>query len=246
MLRIIGATDKGMVREVNEDRFAGEVFSPTLAYGVVCDGMGGENAGAVASALACEEIRRMMESSCREGMTPQSVYNLLEMAVTTANAVVYERARQDPDNMEGMGTTACLAIVSQGTAYLVNVGDSRGYLVRGGTLTQLTQDHTVTQMLLDRGELAPEEARDHQGRSYLTRAVGIGRGVEPFFAQTPLEPGDVLLLCSDGLYNMVPPAQLAELVGRAVERDQGGGLTQAANQNGGLDNSTAVLLACWR
>ena len=102
MLRIIGATDKGMRRYVNEDRFAGEVFSPELAYGVVCDGMGGENAGGVASALACEEIRRMLESSCRPGMEPRSVYMILESAVATANAIVYDKAAQDLEALRGM------------------------------------------------------------------------------------------------------------------------------------------------
>ena len=136
MLRIIGATDKGMRRYVNEDRFAGEVFSPELAYGVVCDGMGGENAGGVASALACEEIRRMLESSCRPGMEPRSVYMILESAVATANAIVYDKAAQDLEALRGMGTTVCLAVVSGGVLYLANVGDSRGYLLREGELRQ--------------------------------------------------------------------------------------------------------------
>ncbi len=246
MLRIIGATDKGMVREVNEDRFAGEVFSPDLAYGVVCDGMGGENAGAVASALACEEIRRMMESSCRAGMDERSTYYLLEMAVATANTVVHDKARQDPDNMGGMGTTVCLVVVSGGNAYVANVGDTRAYLLRDGVLKQLTLDHNVTQMLLDQGELTPEEARDHEGRHYLTKAVGIARTVDPAYGQTPLGPGDAVLICSDGLYNMVPPSDLAGLAARAVQTDDGRCLIEAANRGGGRDNITAVIIACWR
>ncbi len=155
MLRIIGATDKGLVRYVNEDRFAGEVFSPDLAYGVVCDGMGGENAGAVASAIACEEIRRMLESSCRPGMDQRSAYMVLESAVATANAVVYDKAEQDPEVMRGMGTTVCLALVAGEKVYLANVGDSRGYLLRAGELHRLTTDHTLARMLLDPGGAAP-------------------------------------------------------------------------------------------
>ena len=149
MLRIIAATDKGLVRELNEDRFAGEIFDPDCAYALVCDGMGGENAGSVASGIACEEIRRLMESSLRRGMDEKSLYHLLEIAVSTANAMVYDKALQDPENMGGMGTTACLAVISGETAYIANVGDSRAYLLRGGELSRLTVDHTVVQLMLD-------------------------------------------------------------------------------------------------
>ena len=248
MLRIIGATDKGLVRYVNEDRFAGEVFSPDLAYGVVCDGMGGENAGAVASAIACEEIRRMLESSCRPGMDQRSAYMVLESAVATANAVVYDKAEQDPEVMRGMGTTVCLALVAGAKVYLANVGDSRGYLLRAGELHRLTTDHTLARMLLDRGDLTPEELLQHPDRgrlqSSLTRAVGVGPQVEADYTSFPLEPGDVLLLCSDGLYNMLDPVTLRECLRQAVLQDDGKCLIDAANSRGGRDNITAVILAC--
>ena len=242
MLRIIGATDKGLVREVNEDRFAGEVFSPDLAYGVVCDGMGGENAGSVASAIACEEIRRLLESSCRRGMDEKSVYHLLEIAVATANAMVYDKAQQNPENMGGMGTTVCLAVVSGNTAYVTNVGDSRVYLLRGEELTPLTVDHTVTQMLLDQGEITREEARGHEGRHYLTKAVGIGRTVDPAYGRAALQDGDLLLLCSDGLYNMVPAPEICRLARKAAAEDDGSLLIEEANRRGGRDNITAVMI----
>lgn len=242
MLKVFGATDKGVVREVNEDRFAGEAFAADLAYGVVCDGMGGENAGSVASGIACEEIRRMMESSCRPELDERGVYNLLEAAVTTANLLVYETAQKDPENMGGMGTTAITALVSGGNVYLANVGDSRAYLLRNDRLTLLTVDHNVTQMLLDQGELTPQEAAGHEGRHYLTRAVGISRDVAPTYSQIPFGPGDSILLCSDGLYNMIPGEKLPALVGRAVREGDGRCLIEAANHHGGRDNITAVLI----
>ncbi len=246
MLRIIGATDKGLVRYVNEDRYAGEVFSPELAYGVVCDGMGGENAGGVASAIACEEIRRMLESSCRPGMDQRSVYMTLESAVATANAMVYDKAEQDPESMRGMGTTVCLAVVVGETAYIAHVGDSRAYLLRDGELERLTTDHTLARMLLDQGELTPEELLHHpdKGRltSSLTRAVGVGPRAEADYASCPLRPGDILLLCSDGLYNMLDPVTLRECLRQAVFRDDARCLVDAANSRGGKDNITAVIL----
>lgn len=242
MLRIIAATDKGLVRELNEDRFAGEIFDPDCAYALVCDGMGGENAGSVASGIACEEIRRLMESSLRRGMDEKSLYHLLEIAVSTANAMVYDKALQDPENMGGMGTTACLAVISGETAYIANVGDSRAYLLRGGELSRLTVDHTVVQLMLDNGEITPEQAEDHQDRHYLTRAIGVEKDVEPAYSRTPLQGGDMLLLCSDGLYNMIPHGELAALIRKAAAEDSGAVFPEAANAAGGRDNITAVLI----
>ena len=242
MLRIIAATDKGLVRELNEDRFAGEIFDPDCAYALVCDGMGGENAGSVASGIACEEIRRLMESSLRRGMDAKSLYHLSEIAVSTANAMVYDKASQDPENMGGMGTTACLAVISGETAYIANVGDSRAYLLRGGELSRLTVDHTVVQLMLDNGEITPEQAEGHQDRHYLTRAVGVEKGVDPAYSRTPLQSGDMLLLCSDGLYNMIPHGELAALIRKAAAEDSGAVFSEAANAAGGRDNITAVLI----
>lgn len=242
VLRLTGATDKGLVREVNEDRFAGEVFSPDFAYGVVCDGLGGENAGGVASAIACEEIRRMLESSYREGLDQRSVYMILESAVTTANAMVYDKAAQDPETMAGMGTTVCLAVVTGRQAYLASVGDSRGYLLRGEELRQLTVDHTRAQMLLERGRITAEQAQTHPDRHSLTRAVGVESTVDIAYSTAGLEPGDILLLCSDGLYNMLDPATLRACVRQAAARDDGRCLMDAANARGGKDNITAVII----
>lgn len=242
MLKVSGATDKGLVRRVNEDRFAGEAFSRDFAYGVVCDGLGGENAGGVASAVACEEIRRTLESSYRQGLDERSVYMILESAVATANAMVYDKAGQDPEAMGGMGTTVCLAVVAGGRAYLANVGDSRGYLLRGGELHRLTADHTRAQMLFDAGRIGPEELDRHPDRHSLTRAVGVERSVEADYSFRDLSPGDALLLCSDGLYNMVDPVTLRECVRQAVAQDNVRCLIDAANSRGGRDNVTAVVI----
>ena len=243
MLGIIGATDKGLTRVVNEDRFAGEVFAPDFAYGVVCDGMGGQNGGGIASGIACEEIRRMVENSHR-GMDERSVYLLLETAISTANIMVYEKAVQQPgdESLRGMGTTACLAVVNGDTAFIANVGDSRAYLVREDALTQLTTDHTVVQRMVDRGEITPEEAATHQNRNLITRAVGVERTVDISYSTARMEAGDILLLCSDGLYSMIPAELLPGLLQRCVAEDDGRLLLEEANRRGGRDNITAVII----
>lgn len=243
MLKIIGATDKGLVRDTNEDRFAGEILAPDFAYGVVCDGMGGESGGGIASTLACEEIRRMVENS-RRGMDERSVYLLLESAISTANRIVYDKATQDfgEESLRGMGTTACLAVISGDTAFIANVGDSRAYLLRGEELTQLTTDHTVAQRMVDRGELTPEEAMTHESRNQITRAVGVEQTVDISYSSVQIMEGDILLLCSDGLYSMLPTKDLSEFVHKCVAQDDGYCLLEEANRRGGRDNVTAVVI----
>ena len=242
MVKVTGATDRGRVRERNEDRFAGEPLAGDYCYGVVCDGMGGENGGSVASGIACEEVRRLMESSCRSGLDDRSAYMILESAVSTANAVVLAQARQDPDHLRGMGTTLCLALVTGQRCYIANVGDSRAYLCREGELTQQTVDHNRAQMLVELGEITPEEAPTHPDRNLLTRAIGVRERMEASYSQLELMPGDTLLLCSDGLYNMVPQEMLGELTAQAAEQWDCTPLLREANAQGGRDNITAVLL----
>lgn len=186
----------------------------------------------------------MLESSCRPGMDQRSVYMILESAVATANAIVYDKALQNPETMRGMGTTVCLAVVSNGTLYLANVGDSRGYLLREGELRQLTTDHTLAQFLYEKGEITQEALRRHPERNKLTRAVGVTEAVEADYASCRLEPGDALLLCSDGLYNMLDPVTLRECLRQSIAQDDARCLMDAANSRGGKDNITAVIICC--
>lgn len=242
MLHITAATDKGLVREVNEDSYAGEVFSPTLGYGVVCDGMGGEAGGSVASRVACEEIRRMIDSSLRPGMDDKSLCLLLQTAAENANLAVYDRSRQDDGELAGMGCTLCLALVDGAEAHIVSAGDSRCYLLRDGELEQLTTDHTLVQMMVDRGEITPEQAATHPDKRYITRAVGVSPRLDAPYRAVELREGDALLLCSDGLYNMVPEKRLAVLTARCAERDDAAAFVAEANAAGGEDNITAIVI----
>ena len=233
MLHIYGATDRGMVRETNEDRFAGEVFDQGSGYAVVCDGMGGEVGGGIAAGIAAEEVRRMIESSLRL---------LLETAIAGANRAVYTRSGQSGGALTGMGSTLCAAVISDGVALVANVGDSRCYLLRQGELIQVTEDHTAVAELQQQGLLSPEDAAHHPDRHAITRAIGVEPEVQPDYTVIDLLRGDALLLCSDGLYNTLPPGELA---GTLQEILQGGDihtLIAKANAAGGPDNITAVLI----
>ena len=242
MLQINGATDRGMVREANEDRFAGEVFDRSSGYAVVCDGMGGAAGGGIAAGIAAEEVRRMVESSLRPHMEERSVHLLLESAVANANRAVYTRSEQAGGALCGMGTTLCAAVICDGTALVANIGDSRCYLLREDRLTQVTEDHTAVSAMIRLGLLTPEEAATHPDRHAITRAVGVEPTVNADYYTVDLASGDALLLCSDGLYNALPGEELTAALRQVLAGEDIHSLVTKANAAGGPDNITAVLI----
>lgn len=221
------ATDIGQVREGNEDSFL--VVAPLYA---VADGMGGHRGGEVASSLALETVQGMFER--REGS--------LADQVVEANRAVFDRSKNDR-TVSGMGTTLTAALVDGSRVHLVHVGDSRAYLLRGGELAQLTEDHTLVHRMVMEGEISQEEAETHPHRSILTRALGVDQSVQVDEGDVEVSDGDRLLLCTDGLTGMVPEGQIREILlesadpQEAVEK-----LVKVANRAGGIDNITAVIL----
>lgn len=241
-MKLIGDSHVGMVRQNNQDCFALKSLSPTLAYGVVCDGMGGEAGGQLASSLALSAICRRLDTDLSGEGAGKHRFTL-ESALAAANAKVYERAAAEPA-LKGMGTTAVVAILAGEEAHIGHVGDSRVYLYHsaGGVLQQVTRDHTVVQMLLERGEITQEEALHHPQRHYITRAVGVSAQIESDYLVCAMGEGDILLLCSDGLYNYLAEEELAALLPRCVAENTVAPLIAGANDGGGGDNITAVLL----
>lgn len=236
-----GETHIGKKRQTNQDAFAAEpLANGSAALLLVCDGMGGEQGGAEASALALVTAAAMLRRDYSATMPENSVRRLLECAGAAANSAVFESAMQDPA-LKGMGTTLVGAVANGDCAHFLHAGDSRAYLLREGLLTQLTVDHTVTQMLVDSGEINPSEAENHPQRHYITRAVGVGPSLGYDIFSIDLRPDDLLLLCSDGLYNYVDHQRLCALLPQCVARRSALPLIEAANQNGGGDNITAVL-----
>lgn len=245
MINILAVTHAGIRRDMNQDTLgwsvpAGEPQRPAWAF--VCDGMGGHAAGNIAAETARDTLTAAFENGLRPGMSDRSVQLLLETAVENANAAVYEKAAADPA-LKGMGTTVVAAVVQGNTLYLCHAGDSRAYLLRGGTATRLTKDHSVVQKLVDQGEITPKQALSHPERHFITKALGVSaRRAAPDLDQRELLPGDMVLLCSDGLHGLVPEAELYDLCSRAVADGTADGLAERANQLGGTDNITAVVL----
>ena len=227
-LRTAGRTDIGQLRENNEDVI---VTSDRLA--LVADGMGGHPGGEIAAEVVAGVVPA--------AFTGQSV-DELEAAVRAANWAIRERAIAQP-GLEGMGTTVCAAgLLSTGQVALVNVGDSRGYLFHEGSLTRLTQDHSLTAELIERGELREEEAIQHPYYGILTRALGVGSDVEIDQATVTVKDGDQILLCSDGLFTEMSD----EEIGSALAGDEDMAaivdkLIDRAIAAGGRDNVSVVI-----
>jgi len=224
-----GATDTGRTRRRNEDSY---VVAPPLFC--VADGMGGAQAGEVASRLAAAAVEEVVDQSGRSG--PERVTSLIQ----EANRRVYERSSVDP-TVSGMGTTITVALVEDGVT-IGHVGDSRAYLVRGGVLTQLTEDHSLVNELVKSGKLSREEAEQHPQRSVITRALGTDPDVDVDAFTVDAQPGDLFLLCSDGLTSMVDNEEILALLERNRNDLKGAtkSLLTAANRGGGEDNITVV------
>ena len=211
MSKVYEATDVGCVRPINEDSAA--VFDPEVY--VVADGMGGHAAGEVASQALCRAIHR-------------------------ANREILATVAENPD-CQGMGTTATLLHTEQGLAFWAHVGDSRLYLLRDGVLHQVTRDHSYVEDLVEHGELTEAEARIHPQKNMLTRAVGVAEALEVDSGRFDVRTGDILLLATDGLMNMVREEEIASILQQG-QQDPARALIEAALRSGGRDNVTAVVV----
>ena len=234
-LRWAARTDVGRARDRNEDSF----FAGDHVF-VVADGLGGHNAGDVASSLAVEPFKALDRRV--DGQPSERVARLLTDTVLEANRAVYRRAQSDA-KVRGMGTTLTAVAITNGAAHLAHVGDSRCYLLRGGAMNQLSNDHTLVARMVQEGKLTTEQAEVHPQRSILTRALGAEPEVDVDSLEVDLLPGDRLLLCSDGLSSVIPEERIREILSSATELDNGCGLLiDEANAQGGPDNITVVAV----
>src|SRR5699024_5853603 len=238
-MRVYSATDVRQKRKMNQDY----VFVSKDPVGnlpnlfVVADGMGGHNAGDFASSRAVQilvdEIRKDAD------FNPIKV---LRHAIETANMEILERAQQD-EALKGMGTTMVVATIVGHYAYVANVGDSRLYLIQG-QIRQVTRDHSLVQEMVRMGELKPEEARNHRDKNIITRALGAERTVDIDVFDLKVEPDSTILMCSDGLSNMVEDSKIEEIILDKTEElpRKGEELLEEANRNGGKDNIAVILV----
>lgn len=237
MLKTFSITDIGQKRKQNEDYvFTSEIpVGPLSNLFIVADGMGGHNAGDYASKHAIERIVEEVESS------KDSPVETLERAIQSANRYIRTKSRENED-MNGMGTTVVAATITDDVMYVANVGDSRLYIINSG-IRQITVDHSLVEEMVRMGGINREQAREHQDKNIITRAIGAEDELKIDFFQVRLEKGDFILLCSDGLTNMIEDEEIRMLLlGQKDIVSKAETLVAAANQNGGKDNITVVLI----
>ena len=242
MMNLWSMTDTGLVRKENQDAYAVKTaFGHTIC--VVCDGMGGAAGGQLASRIAVDTFSAEMEKRLTQEAKPDRLREISVVAVALANRAVRDAARTS-EAYHSMGTTLVSAVVREGEALLDNVGDSRAYLIRaGGGISRITRDHSVVERLVEQGSITEEEARSHPNRNIITRALGPDRSASSDSYRVSLEPGDSLLLCTDGLTGTVRDQELAqEIHGSGGDNQCLDRLLELAKAQGAPDNVTAVLL----
>lgn len=240
-MRIFSKTDKGRVRSDNQDAYFAGRISDNAVFAVVCDGMGGANAGNVASENAVRHISEYIIRSYRDGMDITELEKTVRNAVKSANIELFDMSASE-QSLSGMGTTAVIALIKDGEAVIANVGDSRIYLVNEN-IKQLTRDHSVVQSLIESGKIAPEDAKYHPRKNVITRAIGAEGSVTADSSVIRLNRGDSLLLCTDGLSNYLDDNEILGVFKNTDISAVPEALVEKANLNGGGDNITVVTLS---
>jgi len=237
-----GLTDPGSVRAQNQDTYMVEQLDRNSLICVVCDGMGGAKSGNIASSLAAEVFVQEVKRTFSPLMDREKTDQMLRSAVKLANFTVYDQSQQF-EEFDGMGTTLVAVLVKGKKATVINVGDSRAYGINAEGIFQLSTDHSVVQMMVDRGELTPETAKSYPGKNLITRAIGTEPVVLSDLTHLDVAKGDCLLLCSDGLSNMMDDQEiLFEVVHGAQKAECCQRLLEIAKNRGAPDNVTSVLI----
>ena len=238
-MKTYSITDTGILREMNQDYFfaSDEPVGNLPNLYIVADGMGGHKAGDYASRYTTQRIvASVSRSSGEEPVT------ILKEAITTANRLLITEAAED-EAKKGMGTTLVSATIIDGRLYVANVGDSRLYIIGTDGIRQITRDHSLVEEMVRLGEMDKADAKDHPDKNIITRAVGVVPELSVDFFEVELKPGDTVLMCSDGLTNMIEDEEIKKIVlGQRDIVEKAEKLIDTANENGGKDNITVVLI----
>ena len=238
-----GLTDVGCARTQNQDAYLIEQLDKNTLLCVVCDGMGGAKSGNVASSLAADVFVQQVKQTWNGEYSQSNVDKLLKSVVKLANFTVYDQSQQF-EEFTGMGTTLVAMLLCGQTATIVNVGDSRVYYIDRVGIHQVTVDHSVVQLMIQRGELTPEQAKTYPGKSLITRAIGTEAVVSCDIFHKKVSKGDYFLLCSDGLSNLMDDQEILFEVAHGQEKEKCcHRLLDIAKKRGAPDNVTSILVA---
>ncbi|MCD7828702.1 MAG: Stp1/IreP family PP2C-type Ser/Thr phosphatase [Clostridiales bacterium] len=241
-MKLSAFTDTGRVRSSNQDSYAIGELPDGGAWAVVCDGMGGHAGGNVASSVAVNVISEDIKEGFRNNMSLGFARNMLMSSINAANAAIIRQADEN-DELRGMGTTVVAALCYGEKAVVAHVGDSRCYHISDGEISQVTHDHSLVQELVDAGYITKDQANSHPNKNIITRALGVNENVDIDFYEVRLEDNDILLLCTDGLTNHVTEEEIIECTSGENISNYSTELVSRANDNGGTDNITAVIIA---
>jgi len=241
-MNLWGITHRGVVREENQDAYDLQTLSNSQVLAVVCDGMGGARADKLASSMAVSAFQELFAQLWNTGALPGA--GMLEAAAAYANEVVYRRSSSDSE-CYGMGTTMVSVLLDGKKATVLNEGDSRAYYITPQSITRITQDHSLVEDLVRRGDLTPEQARTHPNKNLITRALGAEAELHADIFVQDVEPGEFFLLCSDGLSNIVSDQEiLYEVLHGGPAESCCQRLLDIAIQRGAPDNVTVALIQC--
>ena len=241
MIKAYARTDKGNVRENNEDYFYISNSLDEVQLYILADGMGGYNGGEIASKLAVQTAKNYIENNFKDiEKDKDSIIQLLASSMEYANMVVYEKSKETPE-LQGMGTTLEICLIYNNKAYIGHIGDSRIYGVRKQFIRKLTQDHSYVQKLVKEGTITKEQAEHHPQKNMLMKALGCNAFVEPDVMVKGFLKDDIIIMCSDGLSNMVDQETIYEMASKNIEQATKD-LVQLAKDRGGYDNITVVII----
>ncbi len=241
-MRISAKSDIGMVRNQNQDSYQAGELPGSVAWAVVCDGMGGTSGGNVASSVAVKIISDKIKMCYKQGMNGKSIKNLLNSAIEGSNISIFNMAESD-ETLKGMGTTVVAAILADNNVYVAHAGDSRAYLINNNGINQLTKDHSVVQDMVEKGELTPDEAKAHPHKNLITRALGVSQRISIDFHEESTYQDDVIIVCTDGLTNSIDADEIFYTYMNSDFYEFADKLVEIANKNGGGDNITVVTIA---
>lgn len=241
MIKAYARSDKGKVREMNQDYYYISTSLDEVQLYILADGMGGYNGGEIASSLAVQTAKNYIENNFKEiEKDRDSIIQLLGSSMEYANMIVYEKSKESPE-LQGMGTTLEICLIYNNKVYIGHVGDSRIYRIRKNFIRKLTQDHSYVQKLVKEGTITKEQAAHHPQKNMLMKALGCNAFVEPDVMVKGFLKDDILIMCSDGLSNLVEQDTIYERASKNIEQATKD-LVELANDRGGYDNITVVII----
>ena len=240
-MEVMGMTDIGLVRSKNQDSFLASQDDKIPLF-IVADGMGGHKSGEVASFDAVKIIKKIFRENIGKLNSKSSIINIIEGSIKEANKIIYKESIESPE-LNGMGTTISMCYIYEDTIIIGHVGDSRIYIIDEAHITQVTEDHSLVYELVKKGEITLEEAKNHPKRNMITRAVGTSSDIEVDIIEREYNENDTLLLCTDGLFNMVDENKMIDTINKSSSIFIAGEeLINEANLNGGLDNISLIIV----